>query len=92
MQLTYRKMLIGLTSWQVKLLTVISLLIFNASSIHAEYSPQEEYETKAQFLYNVARMAHWPETESQQPLVFCFLGKDVFGNTLNAIKNKQIAQ
>jgi len=33
-----------------------------------------------------------PPAENKQSLVFCFLGKDVFGNTLNTIKDKKVEQ
>jgi hypothetical protein len=92
MRLMYRNLLTWLTPWRIKWLTLIGLLILNVSDIHAEYSPQEEYEMKARFLYNVAQLVYWPTTESTQPLVFCFLGKDVFGNTLNTIKDKKVEQ
>jgi len=92
MQLMYRKMLTWLTFRRINLLTLTSLLLFNVSNAHAEYSAQEEYEMKARFLYNVAQLVYWPPAENKQPLVFCFLGKDVFGNTLNTIKDKKVEQ
>jgi hypothetical protein len=92
MQLVYRKMLTWLTFRRINLLTLTGLLLFNVSNAHAEYSAHEEYEMKARFLYNVAQLVYWPPAENKQPLVFCFLGKEVFGNTLNTIKDKKVEQ
>jgi hypothetical protein len=63
-------------------------LLLSASPTHAN-SPSE-YQVKAAFLYNLARMVEWPNESASAPLVMCFMGEDVFGSTTDGIANKTI--
>jgi len=50
-----------------------------------------EYQIKAAVLYNLARMVEWPNDKLvnvNTPITFCFYGEDVFGDTLDSIKDK----
>ena len=47
-----------------------------------------EYQVKAAFLLNFARFVEWPESgvsDESSPMVFCILGPDPFGQTLDEI-------
>ncbi|MEZ5672020.1 MAG: YfiR family protein [Thiotrichaceae bacterium] len=63
-------------------------MVFGASITYADNS--NEYQIKSAFLYNLARMVEWPNESSNAPLVMCFMGEDVFGNTTDGIANKTI--
>ncbi len=62
-------------------------MLFGAAITHADNS---EYQVKAAFLYNLARMVEWPNENPSAPLVMCFMGEDVFGNTTEGIATKTI--
>lgn len=52
-----------------------------------------EYEVKAAFLYNLARMVDWPnedDLDRDSPFIWCFLGEDYFENALDSIKDKPV--
>lgn len=55
-----------------------------------------EYEVKAAYLYNFAKFVEWPAAafESERsPLVFCVVGQDPFGDSLQAVLgNEKIGQ
>ncbi len=79
--------------WLINLLKITSVTVLTLAVIpsYADYS-QTEYQLKARFLYNIAKMVRWPQDElkdGKTALTFCFLGKDVFGTNLNSIKNKK---
>lgn len=61
------------------------------SNLYAQ-APAGEYEVKAAFLYNLARMVQWPEEdkEAMAPLNICFYGIDSFGEASNFLKNKKV--
>ncbi len=63
-------------------------LLFSASPTYADNF--NEYQVKAAFLYNLARMVEWPNESASAPLVMCFMGEDVFGSTVDGIANKTI--
>jgi len=63
-------------------------MLFSASITYADNA--NEYQVKAAFLYNLARMVEWPNENSSAPLVMCFMGEDVFGNTTDGISTKTI--
>lgn len=63
-------------------------LLFSASPTYADNF--NEYQVKAAFLYNLARMVEWPNESASTPLVMCFMGEDVFGSTTDGIANKTI--
>lgn len=61
----------------------------NTPTVYAQRS--NEYVVKAAFLYNLARMVEWPEDKvKDNKFTFCFLGTDLFGDALDAIKNKKV--
>lgn len=47
-----------------------------------------EFQLKAAFIYNIARMVEWPNTGEE--LVLCFFGEHKFGDTLKSFKNKNV--
>lgn len=53
-----------------------------------EQNNSNEYEIKAAFLYNLARMTEWPAAPAGPSFLICFIGRENFGNALNNIKNK----
>ena len=53
-----------------------------------------EYELKAALLYKVAKFVRWPASafsDEDAPLVFCVLGEDPFGASLDAISGQVTA-
>ena len=79
--------------WLINFFKIIGVAALTLTVIpsYADYS-QTEYQLKARFLYNIAKMVRWPQDElkdGKTALTFCFLGKDVFGTHLNSIKNKE---
>jgi len=67
----------------------MSALIVGVSLFSAYLT--SEYQIKTTFLYNLARMVEWPE--SQSPLTICLFREDPFGNTLDShkkIKNRSL--
>lgn len=50
-----------------------------------------EYQVKAAFLYNLARMVEWPNyKENQDSLNICFVGGNPFGDALDSIRRKTV--
>ncbi len=52
-----------------------------------------EYLVKAAFLYNFARLSEWPAGTFQSPsgpFKICLMGDDLFGLSLNSIKDRKI--
>ena len=53
-----------------------------------------EYEVKAAFLYNFAKFVEWPTsafTTPDEPLVFCIMGDDPFGASIDRIVKDRAA-
>ena len=49
---------------------------------------EREYQLKAAFLYNFAKFVEWPDdnfADASAPMVFCILGEDPFGGSLEAV-------
>jgi len=67
------------------------LCVLPFSNLYA-VAPASEYEVKAAFLYNLARMVQWPkeQDEAMAPLNICFYGIDSFGDATNSLKNKKV--
>lgn len=59
---------------------------------YAQSEFTNEYQVKAAFLYNLAKMTEWPGEDPQTttPLTICFYGQDSFGDAVNTIKDKKI--
>jgi hypothetical protein len=71
----------------------LSGIIYLVGTSNAYAQQGNEYQVKAAFLYNLARMVEWPDDKSTStdiPFTFCFYGKDFFGQALDSIKNKTI--
>lgn len=69
------------------LLAVLVGLLWCPTSLHAE-PPYGEYEVKAAFLLNFARLVQWPSTafrDTDTPLVVGILGNDPFGSVLEEV-------
>jgi hypothetical protein len=77
-----------------KLLILVILLLFSSPQmIEAEEQIAHEYQIKAAFLYNFAYFVEWPADALSSPssnLHICILGKDPFGEEIEAITNKSI--
>ncbi len=67
----------------------LCVLVTPFSNLYAQ-APANEYEVKAAFLYNLARMVQWPKDETMAPLNICFYGIDSFGDATNFLKNKKV--
>jgi hypothetical protein len=77
----------------IRLLPILCFLCTAVISYPARASEpsMSEYLLKAAFIYNIAKFVEWPpgSFESEKtPLVFCVLGKDPFGYSLNTIDGK----
>lgn len=80
---------------RLKALAAILILFFlatgGATSSHAEEA--SEYQVKAAFLFNFARLTDWPAGSfagDLAPLTICVLGDNPFGNAFNSIRSKTI--
>lgn len=72
---------------------VVVSIIYLASVSTTFAQKGNEYQVKAAFLYNLARMVEWPSdglVRANIPVTFCFFGEDFFGDTLDSIKNKTV--
>ena len=50
-----------------------------------------EYEIKAAFIHNIAKLVEWPAASSDaSTLRLCILGKDPFGHALDILRGKRI--
>ncbi len=77
------------TFFDAKLMAIVCLLFGLTHSVGYAKSPGE-YQLKAAFLYNVARMVEWPRADANEPLVICLIGSDPFEEALNSIKKKTV--
>jgi len=75
-----------------KLIAIIAcFVLLSGLTYQVGYAKQpSEYQLKAAFLYNVARMVDWPKADRKKPLTVCFIGEDPFGDALNSIKKKKV--
>jgi hypothetical protein len=74
-------------SWRLRLGTLLPLAgvaLLALPRSHAETTAPTEYEVKAAFLYNFAKLVQWPESAlgGQAPFVVGVLGDDPFGGVL----------
>lgn len=77
--------------FKYKLVAIAACLLFGLTYYQVgQANPPSEYQLKAAFLYNVARMVDWPKAHKTEPLVICLIGEDPFGSALNAIKEKKV--
>lgn len=63
-------------------------LFLAASSLAAQNAKPKEYELKAVYLFNFARLAAWPDTaesSKRDSFAICVLGEDPFGSFLDAV-------
>jgi hypothetical protein len=75
------------------LLLVLLLVTGAASSARADEAG--EYKVKAAFLYNFAKFTEWPDrafTGPAEPMSFCVMGDDPFGDALDSIKGKTVKE
>ena len=80
---SYTKVL--LTAFLIHLVILPNLLAEDASRI--------EYKIKAAFLYNFLKFIEWPEqkkVKDDEPLVIGIIGKDVFGDIFDELKDKKV--
>ena len=66
------------------------MLLFGLTCQVGYAKQPSEYQLKAAFLYNVARMVNWPKADRKKPLTVCLIGEDPFGDALNSIKKKKV--
>jgi len=62
--------------------------VLTASSLAAQNPKPKEYELKAVYLFNFARLAAWPDTagsSKSESFAICVLGEDPFGPFLDAV-------
>lgn len=64
------------------------MCLFGGHTVQA--SAPSEYQLKAAFLYNVARMIDWPDKDNKRAFVICIIGENPFGDALDSIKNRDI--
>jgi hypothetical protein len=74
-----------------RLMTVTALFVAAAfaPAAQAAEGASLQYKIKAGFLYNFTRFVEWPEeafADDHSPICLCILGKDPFGDTLDAIQ------
>lgn len=74
----------------LRLLFLVPLLLLGGN---ASAQGATEYRIKAAMLYNLARLMEWPtegvET-ANEPFPLCFIGENVFGDSLNFIEGKKV--
>lgn len=59
----------------------------------AAAEPPSEYEVKAAFIHNIAKFVDWPETlPSSGSARLCLLGRNPFGNALDALQGKPVGR
>lgn len=74
---------------------LITLLVCYCSFLcsYAEVAANDEYELKAAFVYNLARMVNWPPEhldDTDNTLLLCVFGEDQFGAALDTIRHKKV--
>jgi len=76
----------------IRIGTLVCLIIMILSETVAQSKVSDEYRIKAAFLYNLARMTHWPNEANQSSDTFniCFMGQNPFSNALDFIRNKKV--
>jgi YfiR/HmsC-like len=69
-----------------KKLFFLLILLLALHPYHPLWGKAEEYELKADFLYNFTQFVQWPETAfsaPDSPFQLCLIGEDPFGRTLD---------
>jgi hypothetical protein len=64
-------------------------------SVGAALESVSEYAVKAAYLYNFAKFVEWPLQAfktATSPLILCIVGKDPFGDALDAVVNKTVRE
>jgi hypothetical protein len=57
----------------------------------AQAAAPTEYEVKAAFIYNIAKYVEWPAAvRTSGPLNLCILGRNPFGNALEALRGQPV--
>ncbi len=73
---------------------ILLLVLFATGGATSNLAEEaSEYQVKAAFLYNFAKLTEWPAGSfagDQAPLTICVLGDNPFGNAFNAIRSKTI--
>ncbi|MCV6636452.1 YfiR family protein [Candidatus Albibeggiatoa sp. nov. NOAA] len=83
-------LLSSFSNYKLIAIVVYFMLLFGLTYQVGQAKQPSEYQLKAAFLYNVARMVDWPKADRKKPLVVCLVGKDPFGAALNSIKKKKV--
>ncbi|WP_353571033.1 YfiR family protein [Candidatus Albibeggiatoa sp. nov. BB20] len=78
------------SNYKIIAMVACFVLLFGTTYQVVQAKPPSEYQLKAAFLYNVARMVDWPKADRKKPLIVCLMGKDPFGDALNSIKKKKV--
>jgi YfiR/HmsC-like len=74
-----------------------TILILSASLLAScvrSQQPPSEYQVKAAFLFNFAKFVEWPQSSymgGAAPFSICILGEDPFGDALNNLRGKFVA-
>ena len=64
-------------------------------SVCTDLESVSEYAVKAAYLYNFAKFVEWPLQAfktATSPLILCIVGKDPFGDALDAVANKTVRE
>lgn len=71
------------------------MLSHTLGKCHAADSNNLEYKLKAAFIYNFIKFTKWPKTtkcnSKDNPLVLCVAGTNPFGNALDPLAHKKVA-
>lgn len=75
----------------IALLTFICCILCGSFGALAEERTSDEYQVKAAYLLNFAKFVEWPPgvfSGPDAPITLCVLGKNPFGDMLDAIQGK----
>lgn len=64
-----------------------------AQPVRGDDTTKQEYQIKAAFLFNFLKFVEWPKSKTQdsnEPIIIGIIGKDVFQNAFENLKNKKI--
>ncbi|MEK7991639.1 MAG: YfiR family protein [Thiotrichaceae bacterium] len=84
-------LLSSFSNYKIIAIVACFMLLFGSIAYQVvQARPPSEYQLKAAFLYNVARMVKWPKADRKKPLIVCLMGEDPFGDALSSIKKKKV--
>lgn len=75
-------------------MTLIAAAWLCAPAVWSQQPSPTEYQVKAAFLFNFAKFVEWPKSSymgDEAPFSICVLGQDPFGDALNTLRGKFVA-